>query len=274
MVRGTFTMQPFEAIILGVVQGITEFLPISSTGHLILAREVLGLQAEFGLAVDATLHFATAFAVLLYFRHDIVRLAQTLVAWILRHETQRSDRTLLLALAIGTIPAVALGLLLESQIETIFRSAAFVAWVLLAGSALFVLAEWVAKRYEQAQPLTLKSGVLIGCFQALALLPGMSRSGATISGGMLLGLSREASARFAFLLSFPIILGAGSKKLLDLGGATLPAGEWHMITLAACAAFLAGIVSIHYLLKFLKNHSLLVFVVYRVALAMVVFAML
>lgn len=265
-------MHPLEAIILGVVQGITEFLPISSTGHLILAREVLGLESEFGLAVDATLHFATALAVLLYFRADILRLVKSSLLWVRGRVVAAEDQKLILALLLGTIPAVVVGLSLEGAIESTFRSAELVAWVLIAGSGLFLLAEWARKRYEAPRAMRVRTGVIVGCFQALALLPGMSRSGATISGGMLLGLTREAAARFAFLLSFPIILGAGSKKLLDLGGANLPSGEWLMIALAAAASFGAGIASIHYLLKFLKHHSLMVFVVYRVLLALIVLA--
>jgi len=267
-------MSFIDAIILGVVQGITEFLPISSTGHLILARDILKLESEFGLAVDATLHFATALAVLLYFRTDIAALVGASFDLVRGKAVEQRERTLLFALAVGTVPAVVLGLFLESRIETVFRSAELVAWVLLAGSGLFLLAEWVRERYPQPRELTVRTGLVVGFFQALALFPGMSRSGATISGGMLLGITREAAARFAFLLSVPIILGAGGMKLLDLGHAGLADAQWLTIGIGALAAFVSGIASVHYLLKFLKNHSLLVFVVYRVALAMVVFAML
>jgi undecaprenyl-diphosphatase len=266
-------MHYFEAIILGVVQGITEFLPISSSGHLILARELLGIESEYGLAVDATLHFATACAVILYFRKDILRLVQTAYALVCRRATQRADRTLLFALALGTIPAVVFGLLFEDTIDTAFRSAELVAWVLLAGSALFLLAEWVLSRYRENTQLTVGKSICIGFFQALALIPGMSRSGATMSSAMLLGMSRADAARFAFLLSVPIILGAGGLKFLELSVSEMGAGEWGMVGLATLSAFLSGLLCIHYLLKYLKDHTLMVFVVYRVALAMVVLAM-
>jgi undecaprenyl-diphosphatase len=266
------TMTALEAIILGLVQGLTEFLPVSSTGHLILAREVLGLNTGFGLAVDATLHFATAFAVIIYFRKELWTMLSEVLNALRGYALTRETKLLLGALILGTIPAVAAGLLLEDAVETVFRNAELVAWVLVAGSVLFLVAEWALKRYEEKRELTHGRGFVVGCFQALALLPGMSRSGSTISGGMLLGLSREEAARFAFLLSLPIIIGAGSLKLLELGGAALPAGEWGMIALAAIASFGSGVAAIHYLLRFLKNHSLMVFVVYRLALAAVVLA--
>lgn len=263
-------MDVLSAVILGVVQGLTEFLPVSSTGHLILAREVLGLNTEYGLAVDAVLHFATAFAVLLYFRNDFLKLLKTAWAFVTRKPIEEGESNLMWALIVGTIPAVVLGLMLEDMIETTFRSAELVAYVLIAGSILFLVAEYVAKKIHEKQEVTIKKGLAVGCFQALALLPGMSRSGATISGGLLLGFSREQAARFAFLLSLPIILGAGTMKVLDLQSAGVLVEQGGMIALAAIAAFLSGLAAIHYLLKFLRNHTLLVFVVYRLILAGVV----
>lgn len=277
-------MSVFDAIVLGLVQGIAEFLPVSSSGHLILAREVLGLQVEHGLAVDAVLQLVTALAVVLYFRKDLWSL--TVSAWCVVRggKVERADKVMLGALILGTVPAVVAGLFLEELMDTTFRSATLVAWVLILGSMLFILAEYVQGRWAvyysldredvrkaSVNRLTLSKGILIGFFQALALVPGMSRSGATISGGMLLGLSREQSARFAFLLSVPIILGAGTKKLSELViGEGVVSSEWHMIVLASLVAFASGIASIHYLLHYLKHHSLMIFVVYRVALAIIV----
>jgi len=265
-------MSYLDATILGLVQGIAEFLPISSTGHLILARDLLGLQIDHGLAVDAILHFATAFAVLIYFRVDLLALLRCFVSWVRGHTVDPMQRTLLIALAAGTVPAVIAGLYLEKIMDTMFRSALLVAWVLIGGSILFLVAEYVCARYTYERAMTVGKGVLIGMFQALALVPGVSRSGATIAGGMLLGLSRAAAARFAFLLSLPIIVGAGSKKLLELNDASLPTSEWEMIGLAAFVAFVSGVASIHYLLKFLRNNTLVPFVLYRLALALIVFA--
>lgn len=261
-----------DALILGLVQGIAEFLPISSSGHLILAREVLGLTTDHGLAVDAVLQLATACAVLAYFRADIMTLVIGL--WDKVRGTVVPDETQVLfgALVLGTIPAIVAGLMLESYMDTTFRSARLVAWVLIAGSALFLIAEYGARRLRTRE-LTVGRGIVIGLFQMLALVPGLSRSGATISGGMLLGLTRETAARFSFLLSLPIILGSGLKKLLELTHTSMAGNEWSMIALAAIIAFVTGLASIHYLLKFLKSHTLVPFVVYRVALALVVLAL-
>ncbi len=263
-------MSFFEAIILGTVQGITEFLPVSSTGHLIIARDLLGLQTELGLTIDATLHFATAFAVLIYFRKDLLQLATSIFNKLKGVAMERDMTILFYAIMLGTIPGVIAGMMLEEKMETTFRNPTLVAYVLIAGSGLFLFAEYVSKKYTEHTELTVKNGIIIGLFQALALVPGTSRSGATISGGMLLGLTREKSARFAFLLSFPIIIGAGSKKLIDLGGAGIVQSEWFIISVGAFMAFATGLACIHYLLKFLKNHTLLVFVVYRIILATIV----
>lgn len=263
-------MSILDALILGVTQGLTEFLPVSSTGHLILMRDLLGMTTENGLGVDAMLHFATALAVGLYFRHDILRLARSTLLWVRTRSCDSADRVLILALILGTIPAAIAGFFLEHTMDTLFRDAHLVAVVLLVGSALFLVAEYVHKKQQTLKPLTVGKGVAVGFFQVLALVPGMSRSGSTISGGLLLGLSREQAARFGFLLSFPIILGAGSKKLMELSGSGALGEEWFPILIGAAAAFVSGLAAIHYLLKFLKNHTLLVFVVYRVLLALVV----
>lgn len=262
-------MNILDGIILGVVQGLTEFLPVSSSGHLIIARDLFGISADYGLAVDAMLHLATACAVLIYFRTDFRNLFMTAV--------RREHSPLLYATLLGTIPAVIAGLLLEDYMATTFRSAELVAWTLIAGSALFMVAEYVAAQYAKQglrHDISPRRGLLIGLFQALALIPGMSRSGATISGGLLLGLSREEAARFGFLLSFPIILGSGLKKAIELS-ATGVNGEFGLaLFISAAVAFSVGLLAIHYLLKFLRTHTLMVFVAYRVFLAIVVLVIL
>lgn len=260
-------MSLLSGIILGVIQGLTEFLPISSSGHLILAREILGLQTKNGLAVDAILQLATIFAVGIYFYKDLVGLAKAAIFFILRKPIDEKIKTSLIAIIIGTIPALIVGLLLEKIMETVFRSAFLVAITLILGSILFLLAERYAK---QNADLTTKKGFLIGLFQTLALVPGVSRSGSTISGGLLLGLSREQAARFSFLLSFPIILGSGLKKLIDLRHEQ-SADIFNLpLLLAFITAFIVGLLCIHFLLRYLKNHSLNIFVIYRLALASIV----
>ena len=260
-----------DALILGLVQGLTEFLPVSSSGHLILAREALGLSLAGGLAFDAVLHFATALAVIWYFWKDLWGLARSLLGVLKGGSLTQEEVVLLGALGLGTVPAVILGLWWQDSIETVFRSAELVAWALLIGSLVFVVAELVSKRYSEPKPLTIKKGVLIGFFQALALVPGMSRSGSTISGALLLGLSRESTARFAFLLSLPVILGAGSLKALQLGSESVVTTSVTAILVGSVVAFLSGLLAIHFLIRFLKNHTLYWFVGYRVVLASLVF---
>lgn len=256
----------FEAIALGVVQGITEFLPISSTGHLILARALFAVEDSYALAFDAILHLATAAAVIVYFHKDIWLLLQTLLRKLGRLPVNENDLTLLYALLIGTIPAVVLGLSLESLMESAFRSPLLVAGVLIAGSVFFGYAEWVYQRRHQDDVMTVQRGLKIGFFQSLALIPGMSRSGATIAGGMILGLSRSEAARFAFLLAIPVILGAGSKKLLELI-VTDVSVAWFAVSIGALAAFVTGIVAIHFMLSFVRRHTLWPFIWYRLILA-------
>jgi undecaprenyl-diphosphatase len=264
-------MDLLPAIILGAVQGLTEFLPVSSTGHLILARDILGLQHEFGLAVDAVLHLATALAILCYFWSDFKRLLSAGLGLAIGRSVDVRDQHTILALLLGTVPAVVLGLTFKEHIGTTLRDPLIVAAALLVGSLLFLFAEHVLARYrnrnEQRSSVTPQMGLLIGFFQALALIPGISRSGATISGGLLLGFSREESARFAFLLSFPIILGAGSLSFVNLGEQGFLSTFGFELMLSGFSAFVTAIIAIHYLLKYLKNHSLLVFAVYRVVLA-------
>jgi len=264
-------MEVFTAIILGIVQGITEFLPISSTGHLILVQEVLGVSDIYGLSFDAILHLATALAVGIYLRKDFLKMFYAFLYRITGRPVEKKDEQLMWLLIIGTIPAAVLGFFLEGYMDTVFRSPVLVAWTLVLGALVFLFAEWVGKRYEEQEEVPTKVRALwIGFFQALALIPGMSRSGMTISGGLMLGLTREAAARFGFMLAFPIILGSGGKKLLDLFNAGAFDTNIAPILWGAIAAFVSGLLTVHYLLKFVKNHSLTVFAVYRIVLAVVV----
>jgi len=259
-------MDILPSIFLGAIQGATEFLPISSSGHLILTREVFGLATEGGLAFDAVLQLATALAVLVYFRREFLELIQAFFKLISGKEVEKKTKILLYAIFLGTIPAAVFGLTLQDYMETTFRTSAFVGTTLLLGALLFYVAEKVAK---QNMNLTSKKGLWIGFFQALALFPGTSRSGATISGGLILGLKREEAARFSFLLSFPIIFGSGLVKTLGLAGESAPINL--SLLLAAATSFIVGMLAIHYLLKYLKNHTLNIFIWYRVILAAIVF---
>lgn len=259
----------FETIILGFIQGMTEFLPVSSTGHLILIRSVFSVETAGTLAFDAILHLATASAVILYFWKDIWVLIQAALRKLGRLPVNERDMTLLYALLIGTIPAVIAGIFLESSMDTLFRNPVLVAGVLILGSFLFMYAEWVYQKRVPQNNLEISTGLKIGLFQALALIPGVSRSGATISGGMLLGLSRSEAARFAFLLAIPVMLGAGTKKLIDLiesGGDV----AWGSIAVGAIVAFVTGLFAIHFMISFVRRYSLWPFIWYRIALALFV----
>lgn len=263
-------MTLFNSLLLGVVQGLTEFLPVSSSGHLILARELLGIQTQSGLAFDAVLQLGTTVAVIIYFRKTIYQLCCDALLCIAGRgkDVRQEDKNLLICLIIGTLPALVLGLMLEKTMETIFRNPLWVAAGLFIGSILFFMAEKFA-RQRQTLPTTPQS-VGVGFFQALALLPGMSRSGSTISGGLLFGLNREAATRFSFLLSLPIIAGSGLKKLFDIvrhGNLDTPLFQ------LAVGCFVAGIVGwfcIDFLLRYLKNHTLYAFIAYRLTVAVII----
>jgi undecaprenyl-diphosphatase len=259
-------MTLLEAIGLGVIQGLTEFLPVSSSGHLILARALFGIEDYNALAFDAVLQLASIIAVFIYFFPDIWQLMQTALRKLGRLPVNLRDETLLYAILIGTIPAVVLGVFLESLMETLFRSPLLVAVVLIAGSCLFMYAEWRYLREPRLNEMSVGRGFKIGLFQTLALIPGMSRSGATIVGGMLLGLSRAEAARFAFLLALPVITGAGLKKFLELitsDGAI----AWGSVLVSAGAAFVSALVAIHFMLSFVRKHTLWPFIWYRIILA-------
>jgi undecaprenyl-diphosphatase len=263
-----------DSLILGAVEGLTEFLPVSSSGHLILARELLHINTGSGLAFDAILQLGTILAAFVYFRTDIRKLIATFWNIVSRHPARSSpeDRNLLIGIILGTIPALALGLFLKHAMETVFRSAGIVALTLIAGSVLFVIAERYAKQ-THASP-TVKDAWWVGVFQTLALVPGVSRSGATISGGLLLGLTRETAVRFSFLLSLPIIAGSG---LLELAGVLKQGGtDFNLLNLALgfCVSFILGYICIRWLMVYLKRHTLMAFVWYRCALAAVVLAVL
>jgi len=255
--------------VLGLVQGLTEFLPVSSSGHLVLAHELLGVT-ELGLSVDAVLQLATALAIIVYFWKDLLRFLYAVLNRLTGRPYNEDDLRLAISLIVGTIPALILGLLLEDLMETTFRDPSLVAYALIAGSAVILGAELISKRYKEQKQLSgmsLSKGFMIGIFQSLALIPGMSRSGMTISGGLFLGLSREAAARFGFLLAVPIIAGSGLKKLLELG----VGGELTMLgaqlLLGSVISFVSGLAAIHFLLIFLRTQPLYAFIVYRLLLA-------
>jgi undecaprenyl-diphosphatase len=253
------------AVILGIVQGVTEFIPISSSGHLILVRDLFGFQVANPLTVDVLLHAATLAALLVYFHKDIARLCNTLWRWITNQHTDLSSQRLLGAVVIGTIPAVLAGIFFESFILEM-RGALVIVFALIGGSVVFLAAEEVARRMPEQRISTTK-GIVIGCFQALALIPGTSRAGITIAGGLFTGLSRVEATRFAFLLGIPAIAGAALKTALEAPLNALSGVH----AMGAITAFIVGLAAIHFLLGFLRRYSLFTFAVYRTLIALIVF---
>lgn len=261
------------AVVLGWVQGITEFLPVSSTGHLILVREIFPSSGgTHDLAFDAVLHLATLCAILLYFSKDIGALIQTTLRMLGRLPVDERDVFLVKAIIYGTIPAVISGFFLEDVMETLFRNPLLVACVLIIGSLIFGYAEYVHTRGER-RPMTPELGFKIGLFQMLALIPGMSRSGITIAGGLILGLSRQESARFAFLLAVPVMAGAGGKKLLELLSEKPGVVDWLVLGAGAITAFFVGLLAVHFMMRFMRTNSLWPFIWYRILLAIFVIAL-
>lgn len=264
-------MNILDSIILGVVQGLTEFLPISSSGHLIIFRDILGWHTSSDLSFDAILQLATVFAIIVYFWKDIFKLIKSFLNLISKKTVEEKDKIMIFAIVIGTIPAIIAGVLLEKYMETIFRSSLLVAFVLIIGSLVMYFAEKFSTKNKE---LTIKKGFYIGLFQCLALIPGFSRSGATISGGLFSGLNREDAARFSFLLSIPIVLGSGLKKILEIWSSGQLSTDYINILVASITAFLVGLLAIKFLLNFLKKYSLKTFIYYRIILAIIIIILL
>lgn len=263
-------MELWQSIVLGIVQGITEFLPISSSGHLVLVREFIDVQLKSGLAFDALVHLATTAAVVLYFWKDILGLLQTLFRKLGRLPVNEKDFILLKSLLVGTIPAVIGGVLIESYIQDNLQTPITIATGLLVGALFFMYAEWRYFKQSKNTSLTVRSGFLIGLFQMLALVPGLSRSGTTLSGGMVLGLSRYEASRFSFLLAIPITAGVGIKKSLEL---ITTAGDvsWGVLLAGAVTAFLLALLVIHFFLVFIRRYTLWPFIWYSFVLSGLIF---
>lgn len=262
-------MNILDSIILGIVQGLTEFIPVSSSAHLILVRDLL--KIPFGpddLAYDAILQLASVLALIWFFRKDISEIIQNIFRVIFgkAQYIAPSDIRLVGALILGTIPAVIAGLFLEGFMETTFRSPWVIVTTLIVGAGLLFFADRFGK---QGEKIDWKKGFIIGLFQCLALIPGMSRSGSTISGARILGLSREEAARFSFILAFPIILGSGVKKLIELFSNYGIAVLSTEIVIGFLASLVVSYLSVRFFIEYVKKHSLNVFVVYRIALAIV-----
>lgn len=254
-----------QAVVLGVVQGLTEFLPVSSSAHLRVVA-ALGGWEDPGAAFTAVTQLGTEAAVLVYFRHAIWAILRT---WT-RSLWTPSMRSLLDArmgwyVIVGTLPIAVLGLLLEDLIDQPFRDLRLVAAALGGFALVLALADRIGSKTRQLDELTLRDAVLFGCAQAMALVPGVSRSGGTLSAGLLLGYSRVAAARYSFLLAIPAVLASGLYKLADIGEAEAPA--WGPTILATVVSFGVGYAVIVAFLSYLGRGTFTPFVVYRLAVA-------
>ena len=264
-------MSLLEAIVLGITQGLTEFLPISSTGHLRIVPAFLGWD-DPGAAFTAVTQLGTMAAVVLYFWADLVRIAR---AWLrsLRHRSARRELDARLGwyIVLGTIPIGVFGLVFKDQIETGARDLYLIGTMLILLGLLLLVAERVASHDRPLERINRRDAFVVGFAQALALIPGVSRSGATLTAGLFMGLDRTSAARYSFLLSIPAVVLSGAVEF----GSILSGEEGEHVGLGALAvatllAFVAGYASIAFLLRFLSNHSTIVFVVYRVVLGSLV----
>jgi undecaprenyl-diphosphatase len=255
-----------QGVVLGLVQGLTEFLPVSSSGHLILVPHIFGWPDQ-GLGFDAVMHLGTLAALLAYFRRELMGMVSGALS-----------RRLAVLLILGTIPGGLAGVLLEKLVESKLRSPLLIACT-TAGWAIVM---WIADRRaapaskmpgDPLERVSLGQALTVGCAQAIALIPGTSRSGITITAGLFSGLDRATAARFAFLLGIPITAGAGSLKLLHLLKEGLPPGDGGPLTAALITAFVSGWFAVWFLVSYLKTRSLQPFVIYRLLLALVIFVL-
>lgn len=259
-------MHPLAAAaLLGVVQGLTEFLPISSSAHLILARELFGWDRGFGLAFDVATHVGTLLAILVFFREDVIGMVRALPRAL--HGTDPDARRVRL-IAIGTIPVVIVGVVFGDVIEARTRTPQVAACMLAAGAVLFLLVERLGRCWRtDDRGMGGLQALAFGVAQSLALVPGVSRSGATIVAGMAMGFTRAAAARFGFLLGIPAIVAAAGKEALDVRHVGLAPGDGTMFLAGGVTAFVVGYLAIRFFMRFLAHHRLDVFAWYRLALS-------
>lgn len=266
-------MDTIQIILLSFVQGITEFLPISSSGHLILTPLLFGYELQ-SLAFDVALHLGTLGAVMLYFRREIVTMTLAVLDSLRTRRFDQPDARLGWMIIIATLPVVVLGLPLKSVLDALREDPALVALVVATTSILFGLVLWWAdysgKRVRDEYSLGWKAALFVGVMQAIAIIPGTSRSGITMTAGLMLGLTRQAASRFSFLMAIPTILLAGGLETLELAQSAEPV-DWLSLLLGGVLSFGFAYLTIHYFLKFIERISMLPFVIYRVLLGVVIF---
>jgi len=281
-------MTLWQAIVLGLVQGLTEFLPISSTAHLRIVPAWLG-WGDPGAAFTAVTQLGTLAAVLIYFARDIVRIVKGMIGKDGRMEgwkdggagTQSSNLPVFQSsgpplgwmICAGTVPVVVVGLACKKYIEHHWRSLYIIAAAMIGLALLLALAEWLERRRQRLREMNelgWLDAIVVGCFQAVALIPGSSRSGCTIAGGLFLGMKRDTAARFSFLLSLPAVFAAGVLELKELQHANV--AGWMNTIVATVVAFVVGYASIAFLLGYLRRHTTWLFIIYRLLLGALLLA--
>lgn len=264
-------MTVFQSIVLGIVQGLTEFLPISSSGHLVIVPRMLGweLDPQAAFVFDVLVQVATLVAVIAYFYRDLAEIAAAFLRGLVRRQPFSDPMARLgWLLILASVPAGLIGLLLKDQIEAAFNSLAATGFFLIVTAVLLLVAERAGKRLLDLQEVRWQDALLMGIFQALAVFPGVSRSGATITGGMLRDLKRPTAARFSFLMSVPIMLAAGLLAAFDLREIPNVAVQLPAFLPGFAAAAVVGYLSIRWLLQFLTRHPLYLFSVYCASLGL------
>lgn len=260
-----------QAVLLGIVQGLTEFLPVSSSGHLLLGQYFLGMDQErFGLSFDASIHTGTVLAVILFFRRDLLRMSRAFLSSLGGLDLREPDQRMAYLVLAATVPAGMVGFLFEDFFATVVRSPWIVVGNLVLVGALFIVAEATGRKNQRASKMTFLGAFGIGLAQSVALVPGVSRSGATITMGLFLGLKREEAARFSFLMSVPITSAAAALSLAQVLREGMDAHEAWLFLAGSVSSAVVGYLAIRFLLNYLARHSLRLFAYYRFALAAVV----
>ena len=256
-----------QAIAYGVVQGLTEFLPVSSTAHVLILSKLLGWE-DPGAAFTAVMQIGTETAVLIYFRHDIVLIVKTIFSWFFNKSIRgTSESRLAWGVVWGSVPIGVLGLLFKQQIENEARNLYLVASMLVLFGLLLLVVERFQLAVARQHSLTVKSGLIMGFAQALALIPGVSRSGATISFGILSGLERRAATRYAFLLAVPAVMASGLLEAFSIADSPV---NWSQTIVATLVASIIGFGVISGLLNYLQRHSYSAFGIYRICLGILI----
>ncbi len=261
-------MTIFQAIVLGIVQGATEFIPVSSSGHLVLVPWLLGWETP-GLTFSVAVHFGTMFGVLIYFWRDWVRMIRGGIRWLRERDGDDPDARLLALLLLGTVPAIVAGALFFGFLKGAFESPLIAALLLLVTAALLWIGEWLGKTRRRLENLTWRDSLIVGLAQVVAFLPGISRSGSTITAGRLRDVQRDDAARFSFLLATPVILAAVVMELVDLFRVGLNSPEMLALLAGFLSALISGYLVIRWLLAFLRTRSTGIFAAYCVVASLI-----